>query len=117
MAQSALVLAVTRATLERAGFEELSEPAICEVSRFVENQIERMPLPLRVGMKGVTQAFAASAFAGYWQPFARLPSRAQAELLDRWATSPLGIARDFVRFYRSLCIVAAESLPANAQTR
>jgi hypothetical protein len=78
------------------------------VAAFVLRQWRRMPRFLAWPLWLVTIVFALSAvFSGGL--FHRLPQARREAVLNRWRFSPIGPLRDFIRFYRSLAILAAFS--------
>jgi hypothetical protein len=71
-----------------------------EVVRFVTGRIAAMPLHLGLGLDAVAALLAAST-AGRPPDLARL---------ERWASSPIGPVRQYVRAVRSLVLFAAYEL-------
>jgi hypothetical protein len=87
----------------------LGVPPFNDVTDFVLGQWNRMPRfwawPLRIA----TLAFALRALLTRGSVFHRLPPNRRAPLLESWRYSALSPCRDFIRFYRSLALMAIYS--------
>jgi hypothetical protein len=81
------------------------------VAAFVLRQWRRMPRFLAWPLWAATIVFAfCGVFSGGL--FHRLPQARREAMVNRWRFSPVSTFRDFIRFYRSLAILAAFSTKA-----
>jgi hypothetical protein len=82
-----------------------------DVAAFVARRIAGAPAHLRVGLGCATAVFGLCGLRD-GAPFHRLSPERRRRQMDRWRSSRLGAARDLMRFYDSLCLVALYSRPA-----
>ncbi len=83
-------------------------PPYNDVATFVLSQWNRMPRFLALPLMDATLLFSVAAIlrGGLYHT---LPPERRAAALESWRVSPVGPFRDFVRFYRSLALMAAYS--------
>jgi hypothetical protein len=84
-----------------------------DIAAFVAGQVGSAPAHLRVGLGCATAAFGLCGLR-HGAPFHRLGPELRRRQMDRWRSSRFGAARDLMRFYDSLCLVALYSRPAGA---
>lgn len=77
-----------------------------EVIGYVDRQVSRMPLFLRLPYLGVLVIFSWGAAFRYGRPFAQLAARQRQAWVNLWAQSPVVPMRDFVRLVRSCALLA-----------
>ena len=95
------------ASILQLHFEEAATDAErLDASNFLLRQCGRMPDFLRSPMRLLTVGFAVWPIPFRGTVFHRLSCVRQAEQLERWGTSRLGVRRDFVRFYETLATFA-----------
>ncbi|MDD5628724.1 MAG: hypothetical protein PHU21_06645 [Elusimicrobia bacterium] len=86
------------------------EPALAapyeDVSRFVDEQVGRMPAPQGLGVRLLAAAFDLSAIPSCGGLFHRLRPGPRARRLAAWRSSPLFFCRQFVRLQESLAAFA-----------
>ena len=100
---SALCYSVVRMT---AGHSVEVTPAIQnKVSRLVVSQYEQMPSPLRPPFFVLTIVFALLPIVTSLSVFHRLCSVRREKIIRRWKSSRVSFARDFIRFFESLCVL------------
>lgn len=83
-----------------------------DVVGYLQRQIRRMPLFLRVPWTIVLLVFAAGALLRYGRPFSSLSPGRKRAWVSLWAESPLVPMRDFVRMVRSCALLAWFDHPA-----
>ena len=72
--------------------------------RFLLEQHGRMADYLRWPLVVLTLAFDWSSLPRHGRRFRRLEPAARARRIEAWRNSPLGLCRDFVRFYDSMVV-------------
>lgn len=77
-----------------------------DVVGYVQRQVGRMPLFLRVPYVCVVAVFALGAMLRYGQAFPRLPALRRRAWINAWALSPIIPLRDFVKMIRSCGLLA-----------
>lgn len=80
-----------------------------DVTAFVLGQWRRMPLFWGWPIRFATLTFAMRGFWNGGSVFHRLPPARRERAIESWQNSSFGPCRDFIRFYRSLTLLALYS--------
>lgn len=104
---SAIVYALAEEHARLAG-GELTAP-YNEITATILAQLERMPAPLDFGMKTLVRAFDWRAVARGGGRFSGASLARRQNLIEQWRRSPLGVHRDFVKFFESFVALALYS--------
>jgi hypothetical protein len=97
------------------GVDPIDTPPYSDVTAFVLGQWQRMPRFLAWPLRLVTVGFALSGLLTAGNFFHRLDRQRQLQIVESWRVSSIGPCRDFVRFYRSLALLALYSRTGNIQ--
>ena len=77
-----------------------------EIISYVQRQVRRMPLFLRLPWLVVLLVFANACLFRHGRTFVALPPQRRKAWVRLWAESPLVPMRDFVRMVRSCALLA-----------
>ena len=94
-----------------------ASPKLCEeISRFVLEQMNRMPWFLALGVKSLTSVFGMSRLFLGGGLFFRQPSQLRRLHMRRWSRSRFQICRVLMKFYLSLVLLVLYSRPEADRT-
>ena len=84
-------------------------PCYNDVTRFVVEQLDRMPSFLALATRAATMAFGVSRLLLEGSLFHRRESQRRRIQVDAWRRSKLGPCQDLMKFYSSLVVLALYS--------
>ena len=87
-----------------------SDGPVTETALVLERKIAGMPTVARVGMGGLIVFFDWWGVLRSGRPFQHQTSAQQHAQLTAWTSSPVGLFRDFVSFFRRMGVFAWYSL-------
>jgi hypothetical protein len=92
-----------------SGVLPIDVPPYNDVTAFVLEEWGRMPRFLAWPLRMATVAFAFRGICAGGRFFHQLSPHRRGILIESWRQSSVGPCRDFIRFYRSLAIMALYS--------
>lgn len=108
------VLGLTEAILDRESDPSAPSRPLSATMEAMVGKVDQMPPHLKLGMAGLTLAFAGYARTRTGRSLSKLPVERRLALLEEWRGAPLGPCRQFVQFYEKMSTFLYYSLVEEA---